>query len=220
MKDHSDKVFGFSKLIEAMKHEGCPICRCILEETRRAMESFLVERDASLNQQIEEDRGFCNRHSWELARCDDAFNGTHLFAGILENLLPRIGAQQGNFLVRKPVLAALGTQICIFCRREQQAHESMVRSIVSNFDEPELKTAWEGRARLCIPHLTDVLSRVDEESNRAWLLATHRSKYRLLSEQMRQFTLKHPVNSGSECGEEKTAWLRTIESLVGRYGIR
>lgn len=223
MKPKAAKFIGFFNLMEAMKKPGCPVCLRILENTHHMMDSFLYEsvNDPGLREKIRKDDGFCHRHTWQLARFGDALGGAILFQDILERLMPRLDSHQGKFLSRPPALAELGGQKCVFCRWEDESRDGAIGDIANHLDDPELLGAWNGPARLCIPHLIQVLARSNDDAARAKLLETHRAKYQALCDQMRQFVLEHSGDHRSNgFGAEKDSWLAAIESLVGRFGIR
>lgn len=214
------KFIGFFKLIEAMNHPGCPVCRRMLDETHHAMESFLYEsvNDPGLRAEIRRDKGLCHRHCWQLAGFGDALGGAILFQDILQSLLPA-AAVSGD-------LTQQGAQLCHFCRAEEQVGRSVLAELAQRLDDEEVKAAWNGPAVLCIPHLaqTCASARKTKKGNARALQSlqeTHQRKYTTLCEQMRLLLIKQSYDHRNEKpGPEKDSWLRAVEVLVGRAGIR
>jgi len=221
VKEPPAKFIGFFKLIEAMKQPGCPVCARIIEDTRHAMDSFLYEsvNDAGLRDQIRNDRGFCHRHSWQLAQFGDALGSAILFRDVLGTLLSALGDTRGASFFRKPP-ARLGDQVCLFCRQEEQSHEGVLWHLVAHVDDLELKAAWEGPAVLCIGHLGDLCGLLREDAARRRMIDMHRGKYKALCDEMGLLIQGQSHDHRlEEIGPEKNSWIRAIEVLVGRSGI-
>lgn len=216
------KFIGFFNLVEAMKAPGCPVCARILDETRRSMDGFLYENvnDGPLREQIRRDCGLCHRHSWQLARFGDALGGAILMCDVLESVIPKIDARAMP-LSRKPTQAQLGQQVCLFCRSERQIHDGVITELATHIADEELKSAWQGCATLCIPHLTEVARQIRDPIDRDRLIEDHREKYQKLCDEMRLLIARQSYDRRDEgIGAEKDSWLRAIEALVGKSGVR
>ena len=192
-----------------------------MDDTHHAMGGFLYEsvNDAGLRDQIRNDRGFCHRHSWQLARFGDALGSAILFRDVLGTVLSSLGGKSAASLFRKPP-ARLGAQVCLFCRQEQKSHEGLLYYLVAHADDPELNAAWEGPAVLCIPHLGDLCGLLRDDAVRRRMIEMHRGKYEAFCREMGQLIEKQSHDHRpQEIGPEKNSWMRAIEALVGRSGI-
>jgi Family of unknown function (DUF6062) len=216
------KFISFYKLLDAMKAPGCPICRRLVEENRRSIEGFLYEsvNDPALRDEIRKDRGFCHRHSWQLARFGNALGSAILFRDVLNTssqLLDDI--RPGSFLRKSPPIRAT-SEVCLFCRLEHHFHTTLVSELVAHISDSELKAGWQGAAMLCVPHLQEVCAALRDTDARTQIIDLHRRKYVGLCEEMTRLIEKHSYDHRpEEIGSEKTSRLRAIEALVGMADV-
>jgi len=216
------KFIGFYKLLDAMKAPGCPICRRLVEENRRSIESFLYEsvNDPALRDEIRKDRGFCHRHSWQLARFGDALGSAILFRDVLSTSLQLIeDIKPATFLRKLPPIRPV-SEVCLFCRLEHHFHTTLMSEMVAHISESELKAGWQGAAMLCVPHLRELCAALRDTDARIQIIDLHRRKYLGLCEEMARLIEKQSYDHRSEeTGSEKTSWLRAIEALVGMADV-
>ena len=64
----SSKFIGFFRFIDACERVGCPVCFCLVEDSRRALSTLLYERvtDAETRHRLRAAWGLCNWHASEL----------------------------------------------------------------------------------------------------------------------------------------------------------
>lgn len=223
MKRPPGKFIGFFKFVEAMKRPGCPACARILEDTHHAMESFLYEsvNDPELRSQIRRDRGLCHRHCWQLASFGDALGGAILFRDVLEKVIPSLGAAHAVGLFHKRA-ARSSAPPCLFCRRERQSLDHLLADLVAHIEDAELLAGWRGPAVLCMGHLGELCSLLDNSPARLQIIELHRQKYRGMCEAMGELIKAQSYDRTFQeaSTEQQKSWLAAIEALVGRAGIR
>jgi len=208
---------GFFRLLDAMRRGGCPICLRIVEETRRGMENLLYENvnDPAIRAQIRCDGGLCARHSRQLARFGDALGCAIIFRDVLSAASAALGPPRSSWRRRR----RSAPRPCLFCRHEAATEELVAGLIVRHAADVEVTQAWEGVARLCVPHLRYLIERMTDAASRDALIALHRRKYEALCAEMARLIQSQSYDRrGQPPGPEKDSWLRALAALAGEVG--
>ena len=73
----------YHEIKEALDQKGCPFCRLQTESVDRYLDGVLWEMvtDPKLRGEVNESRGYCNRHAWMLMRAGGALGHRHHHAG-------------------------------------------------------------------------------------------------------------------------------------------
>jgi len=64
----SKRFIGFFRLVDACVAPGCPVCRCLLADSRQYLEALLYEQvnDPDVRRRLRAAWGFCGWHTWML----------------------------------------------------------------------------------------------------------------------------------------------------------
>ena len=95
----TEKFIGYFRLIDACAAPGCPLCGCLLAESRRYLEALLHEQvtDVDTRRRIRRSWGFCNWHAWMLADiAGSAFGAAIVYEDLLNRLLRRTAELRGQ----------------------------------------------------------------------------------------------------------------------------
>jgi len=74
------RFVGFFRLVEACAHPGCPVCRCVIRDSRSYLDALLYEQvtDPDTRRAIRASWGFCNWHTWMLLEVEHSIFGSAL----------------------------------------------------------------------------------------------------------------------------------------------
>src|SRR5262245_48413444 len=84
-----EKFVGYVRLVEACGQPGCPVCRCVLHDSRQHLHAILYEQvtDPDTRRRLRASWGFCNWHTWMLLEIQGMRSGAAI---IFEDLLGRL----------------------------------------------------------------------------------------------------------------------------------
>jgi hypothetical protein len=84
-----------------------------------------------------------------------------------------------------------------------------------------LSEALRASPGMCLVHLQQALRLARDGTARAWLLDIEAPKLQGLIDELGEFIRKHDYRfRGEPRGAERDAWLRAIEMVAGKRGIR
>ncbi|HSV85441.1 MAG TPA: DUF6062 family protein [Levilinea sp.] len=167
-------ALSVAKLVDAMKLQGCPVCRRAWQASSDSMEIFLWENvnDPRIRGEINAAYGFCDYHTRLLVSRELSNSGVVLGVNIIYELLGRIVAEElKKALLRGQVAGFLGRllkkgarqanrilpgrDICPACKL---THQVVVNTLFTLFESLEkgvvdLREAYLESDRLCFDHL-------------------------------------------------------------------
>ena len=243
----SDKFIAFHRLMDACAEAGCPVCRCLVDGTRRYLEALLYEHvtDPASRARLRASWGFCNWHAWMLRETSNPGFGTAILCEDLlrvigerlarqvdepapahrpaprrRSFLRRLGARIGRD-VAMPVAAAFrGRAACPACAELHDAERRYVEAALDFVDDPAFERAYEVSSGFCVPHAVRALELAagDPAGNR--LLTRTLPKWAALRRDLAGFVAKHDHRNREPYTEaESTAYVRAIEALTGQVGL-
>jgi hypothetical protein len=228
----SDKFIGYFRLVDACERTGCPVCRCLEEDSRRALHTLLDEHvtDAETRRRLRAAWGFCNWHAATLVDGAGAATGAAiLFADLLRVCHQRVAHLRGDtrgdswwsrfrtgrrsrFVIdyrsrpRCPVCAALGI-----------AEKSYLDAVVDFADDPQFASAYERSTGLCVPHLMAMVERRGAATGVETIVRATLLKWQRLREDLEHFVEKHEYRNTEPITEpEAASWRLANEILTGR----
>lgn len=220
-----EKFVGHFRLIEACGARGCPLCRCLLAESRRYLEAILYEQvtDLDTRRAIRRAWGFCNRHTWMLP----AVGGSALGAAIIwEDLVRRVLQRTGErrrprawlagLRRRRPTLVDLWKRRapCPACTEAATAEARYLDTMLTFADDADLRAAYACSDGLCLPHLVQAVERGTEGAEA--LVACTRQAWAGIGRDLTAFVGKHDHRNREPYTEaEAAACARAFEMLAG-----
>ena len=221
-------------IIDACAERGCPLCRCLLAESRRYLETLLHEQvtDVETRRRIRLSWGFCNWHTWMLA---DVAGSTFGAAIIYEDLVTRLlrrtsdpghGARPAGWLGslrgrrRRATLVDVWKRrtACPACVDANAAETRYLDSLLAFADDEALRAAYALSDGLCAPHLVQAVERGEEHADA--LVTRTRQAWARVGRDLAAFVGKHDHRNRQPFTEaEAEARARALELMAGAPGV-
>jgi hypothetical protein len=233
-----DKFIGFFRLIDACARPGCPICQCMLADTRHYLDGVLYEHvtDPATRGRLRDSWGFCNWHGWLLHEIPtSAFGSAILGEDLLRDAIrrfespaaPRITgllSRLSGFAARRAaprlIDAFRGRSPCPACVHLASAEDRYVESALRFSGDAQFGSAYEHSQGLCVPHALLAVARATADRPAHPLLARTIPKWVELRRDLEGFISKHDHRNRRPCTEaEATAPVRAFEVLTGAHGL-
>ena len=233
-----DKFIGFFRLIDACEGPGCPICRCMIADTRHYLDSVLYEHvtDPATRRRLRDSWGLCNWHAWLLREIpNSAFGAAILGEDLLGAAIRRFerpaGVRTRGLLTRLRNLAGTRARSilaegfrrrppCPACVHLAAAEDRYVESVLRFATDPQFERAYEQSQGLCVPHALMVVERAPADRQADPFIARTVAKWAELRRDLEGFVSKHDHRNRRPCTEaEATAPVRAFEVLTGAQGL-
>jgi hypothetical protein len=230
-----------ARILDACAARGCPVCRCLGEDSARHLSTILHEHvtDPEVRAALRASRGLCNWHAGMLQGVPDAAFGAAIISADLlarERLraeaLGRAVRSRGSRLtalrrwLRRPASArgtARRTRRCLVCDGVHAAERRYLDSLLALAADPRFEDAFIQGDGLCVPHLTLL---VEQEPGAARVAALERlvalagGRWRRLEAALERFIAKHDYRAKTPATEEEArAWRLALEMLAGAPGV-
>lgn len=230
----TEKFIGYFRLLEACAEPGCPVCRCLVVESRRYLEAVLYEQvtDPDTRRAIRLSWGFCNWHTWMLPEIASSAFGTAIVYEDLVRRLLRLTADSRRASRLRGWLGALRRRRrrdalldgwtrrtrCPACVDAAAIEARYLDNLLQFLDDEALRAAYALSDGLCVPHLAHVLGRSDERADR--LVARTRQSWARLGRDLSAFVGKHDHRNRAPYTEaEAAAGARALQMLAGARGV-
>lgn len=227
---------GEARLLEACAERGCPVCRCLGEDSARHLAMLLHEHvtDLEVRRALRASRGLCNWHAAMLRELPGApFGSAILSADLLGRERARIEARRRAARARGAGLATLrrwlrrGTPAatarprrrCLVCDGVNAAERRYLDALPALVDHPRFEEAFAQGDGLCVPHVTLLVETGRGEALER-LVALAIVRWRALEAALQRFVAKHDHRARAPATEEEgRAWRLALEMLAGAPGV-
>ena len=120
------------------------------------------------------------------------------------------------------LLAALRPQHeCLACRHQLHVEQVYLHALLDNLDDEAMRAALRSSPGLCLPHFEQALGWVSDDATLAALLEAQLDSLGRLSSELQELARKFDHRFQHEViGAEGDSWLRSIDQVTGRRGIR
>ena len=232
-----DTAAYYHDLRAAFDQGGCPICRVLAVAVERYLDGILWELvlDLQVRAEINQARGYCNRHAWMLVRTGSALGVAILMQGVVKALLDELDSspvehgsgsvlrrlRRGGSVSIAKLEAGLAPQTaCPACRFAETVEEHLISSLVSHLNGPEsVDEAYRGSDGLCLAHFGQAIARVPSQEDAEVLVAAQRAVWQRLHYELGGFIRKNDHRFRDEgFGVERDSWIRALESVSGPPG--
>lgn len=226
------KFIGFFRLVDACERGGCPVCSCLEEDSRRAVETLLYERvtDPETRHRLRDAWGFCNWHAATLLDSPSAATGAAiLFADLLRVCQQRVERLRGHtdrraswsrlWTGRRPRLPVdyRSRPRCPMCAGLDTAEKHYLDAVVDFADDPQFGRAYERSTGLCLPHVVAMVDRRAAAAGVEDIIHATLRKWQRLREDLERFVRKHEYrNTEPITDSEAASWRVASEILAGR----
>ncbi len=234
-----EKFIGYFRLIETCRQPGCPICRCITDESRNHLAALLYEQvtDPDTRRAIRASWGFCNWHTWMLLEIDNSLFGAAIIYEDLvklalrgtERLAHRARRRQGrgwfDALIRRhrrPAIVELyhRRRVCPACASAADTEKRYLETLVKFVDDGDLRAAYARSDGLCLPHVVAAMEQNAERPELWTLVERTREKWASVGKDIASFVSKHDYRNREPYTEaEAVSYGRAFEMLVGARSV-
>jgi hypothetical protein len=229
----SQKFVGYFRLLEACGKAGCPICRCVAQDSRHHLEGILYElvTDPETRRRIRGAQGFCNWHTWMLLEIQGSRSGAAIiYEDLLGRLIERVGREAEAPARRRSWLTASRRwvkrerarfrEICPACEDAVGAEHRYLEAMLAGEDDAELQLAYARSDGLCGPHLLRGIELAVRPPQSAWLVGRTIAKWAQLRDDLAGFANKHDHrNREPFTAPEVAACERAFEVISGAPGL-
>jgi uncharacterized protein DUF6062 len=236
-----NKTRSAARLLDACARHGCPVCRCVGEDSARHLTTLLHEHvtDPEVRTALRASRGLCNWHAGMLQGLPGAaFGAAIISADLLARERARVEALGRTASRRRSHLATLQRWLsrptsagsparrpthCLVCDGLQSAESRHLDALLALVDDPRFEDAFVQGDGLCVPHLA-LLVEHGSGAARAGalerLIALAGARWRRLEAVLESFIAKHDYRARTPpTQEEGRAWRLALEMLAGAPGV-
>lgn len=227
-----NKHMSYFNLLDALKEDGCCICRLLKKTIHKLMDDFLYEQvnDSGARNEIRESLGFCSLHAWQLQKFGDPFGSAIIYDDLMQMVADRIERMAISEKRIKDFSAEVlkidnksyprKKAICPVCKSRTEAEARYVSTFIESFNEPEFLSCYKSSFGLCLPHLQTVINTCRQKKIIREVLNIELAKMKELISELKEIQRKHDYRFSHEgFGKEGDAWIRAIEKMVGKEGI-
>jgi len=227
-----------ARLLEACARPGCPVCRCLGEDSARHLAALLHEHvtDPEVRTALRASRGLCNWHAGMLQSLPNAAFGAAIVAADLLGrergralALTRSGAgggtrlgALGRWLGRRPAAGDTARRPgrCLVCEGVHSAERRHLEGLVRLVGDPRFADAFAQGDGVCAPHLGLLVEQEGAGPAVARLVALAGERWQRLQAALERFIAKHDYRARTPATEEEArAWRIALEMLAGAPGV-
>ena len=227
----------YQEIDQALGQAGCPFCRLLNREADRKIEGILREMvlDPGKWEEVNRSRGYCHQHTWLLARAGAALGTAIMMQGITKTLLRVLDAHAqadgeksgfkqllSNLEMQRGTTARLtddlGPQIpCPICTSLGKTEKHLAGTFVDHITGPHaLQARYQESDGLCLPHFRQAVGKASSRAKLKALITSQRFIWDRLHGELAEFIRKNDHRFKHEpFGDERDAWLRSLETMVG-----
>ncbi|MBN8635872.1 MAG: hypothetical protein J0M07_11160 [Anaerolineae bacterium] len=222
-------------LLDRFGRRGCVVCGLLHSAENHYIDSLLYEysNDPGVHDKFRHGRGLCNHHSWMLTHHHGyALGVSILFEAVLDEVLDLLDSENATVPISRLETAVGGwlggkgpTKLadklepetpCLACVSLCTSENQYVETLATYWNDTALQRAYQQSSGLCLPHFRDVLRRIADPKDRAYLVEVQRAKWEALKGELNQFQLKSAFNYvGEPLGAEADSWRRAVASMTG-----
>jgi len=218
------------ELEDALKEEGCAVCRLVQESDERHIRHFLWEgkNEGQMLLRLKRSLGLCHHHAWLLVETEslvekDGLGTATLYEwlmGITHNTL-RQAREAGSLEATKGLADSLHPEeACPVCAIRRQFEETILWGL-QQFLAPTggietIRKLYAKSGGLCLPHLRAVLRLTPFPEVVQLLVQAEIRAIDPLLEELELFQRKHRIDEQAAIGKERDAWCRALDVLAGR----
>jgi len=235
------KTRSEARLLDACGKRGCPVCRCLGEDSARHLATLLHEHvtDPEVRGVLRASRGLCNWHAAMLQELPGAPFGSAIISADLlarervrAEAFGRAARGRGSrlatlrrWLAREasPAGKARPRRRCLVCEGVQTSERRYLEALLALVDDPHFDDTFGQGDGVCVPHVTLL---VEEEAGPARRAALERlvgliaARWRRLEGALERFIAKHDHRARTPATEEEgRAWRLALEMLAGAPGV-
>lgn len=227
--DGGSKSLARHELEEALRREGCAVCRLVESVGRSYLDGLLYEsvNDPGAQKEFRASLGLCDRHAHAMLEVGDGL-GTAILQRVavraLLDVLSKPPEEDGRRSLaaslfgrreEKPVFPEPGTG-CMVCRAEDGAERRYLEVLLDGAEDGSLEGKLGGPGSACMRHLSRASAMAGGRPPESLTNAAKAKLEKLRDDLDRYVWHKDHRHADEPWGEERNAWIRSVELLVGR----
>lgn len=234
-----ERFVGYFRLVEACAEPGCPVCWCVIRESRSHLGALLYEQvtDPDTRRAVRASWGFCNWHTWMLPEIEHGkFGSAIIYEDLVRVALEqteRLGDGAGvprrrgwlATLLRRPRRSTTGRihrerPACLACVTAAEAESRYLETLVRHIGDGDVLAAYARSDGLCVPHLFAAVETSGYRPEARALVARTREKWRQLRDELGSFVAKHDYRDRQPyTPPEAAAPTRAFGTLAGAKSV-
>jgi hypothetical protein len=211
------------KLLKGLSSGRCIICHLLREKELNLLAIWVSKGEEEVQKQFYKKKRLCNYHFWMLEKrsTDDTMACVTEF--LLEQFLSELKDRDEQQIIVwiKDQNNVSDKNVCPICERLSELERKYMELLVTFTKEKE-NTILYGKSRgLCVPHFFKVFSFTNDDHIKNLFLDIQKDHINTLLNELREFVRKKsPSLRWERTSDEKISYLRAIEKITGREGIR
>lgn len=210
------------QLLEVCQQRGCLLCRLRQESVGHYLEVWKYElfTDVGVREELRRSRGFCNRHTWQLARMGATLQLAVAYRDILSDVAEQLEAGAVTARRHRWFEAKREEAPCPACVQEEKAVVNLIPFLRRAVLDSGFYTAFLASDGLCLGHFRQTCELKvpgGAEHDGEWLVQLQRGQLAILQRldaQLGELVRKHDYRfQGEEKGEEMLSW-RWVAGIV------
>ena len=194
-------------------------------------------------------RGYCNTHSWRLRELRVALGTALMYRDVIRDAAAELarpatggrpdlfgaGQGQGHGSVRDRLAALTGRgasdrgdgrivdphRACPACQERDRYELLYLEALLDHMQDERMVRAFSDAGGLCMVHLDRLSGTTRRSAALERLMALQRECLLRLHDELTEFIRKNDYRFSSEgMGTERDSWVRAVEIVAGKQGIR
>ena len=222
---------AYFDLLETFPEPGCAICRLLLRDAERLLDSLLYERvnEPNSHRLFRAARGLCNDHAWQLTEFRGGALGIAiLYHATVDEVLkildhaphetPRAFSRSRNATSLSDHLKP--TENCMVCTLLSSTEQDYVSVFSRHIDDLKLQKAYEESDGLCLPHFRLILRESYPPDLLKKVIHIQKTIWEKLEADLAEFVDKNRHERMHETmGRERDSWQRAIRQMAGAKSV-
>lgn len=212
----------YQTLYSVCAETGCPICRLVQQNTQRYLEHWRYElfTDVGVRRDLRRSRGFCHRHTWQLARMGASLQIAQSYRDIISDAIEQLQRNEpASGLFRRLKDASAEQRPCPACGAEEKAEARQLHTLRAALLDEEFYARFSASQGLCLDHFRLACELKLPATPGDWLARLRAAQLlclQRLDEQLGELIRKHDYRFRHEpTGAEMYSWQRAAGIVAG-----
>ena len=212
---------SFYEIIEALKKEGCPLCRVVGFSIDSYFESMLYEfvNDPKVRSDLRKSLGYCIKHSMQLKKIVEKTYNKFGASIIIEDVTKELIKKLDKFTklsLKELKKIEITNHNCPACVYMQSYENNYFSEILNNLENEDFLNRFLESDGLCFNHLLALLKRIKNSTTRNKIIENQKAKLTKINKDLNAFVKKHDhQNKEKITTDEANAFEKALRILMG-----
>jgi hypothetical protein len=203
------KHLSYYDFLDALKEDGCPICRLVKAGIENYYDSLIYEyiNDPGFRDNFRKDKGFCEFHADKFVSYNDGLAVALPYRDLLNDILKDLNHNKNH---KKDE-----NNRCMICVREKDLENAYLSILIDYIEDPEFVQAFSESDGLCIPHYKMAVSMMKNPPR--WFIDFHTQKYQDLLRDLDRYIDSCNYSLGDRrpilTKREKLIWRKVVKYI-------